>query len=131
VVLSPSAAYVVDIMHARSAESMAANRSVASRSDFEWVTELINKSVQRVSVFPYLSCRCWHSPLDKPDWRCCNQCIVCISGVAWVRVRVPFNVSSDSSDMSLHFPRLLWCTIRYGDQMRGWVDVGYSTAENN
>lgn len=27
--------------------------------------------------------------------------------------------------------RLLWCTIRYGDKMRAWVDVGYSTAEDN
>jgi len=26
---------------------------------------------------------------------------------------------------------VLWCTIRYGTQLRAWVDVGYSTAENN
>ncbi|KAF8061831.1 major facilitator superfamily domain-containing protein [Lyophyllum atratum] len=26
---------------------------------------------------------------------------------------------------------VLWCTIRYGTQLRAWVDVGYSTADTN
>jgi len=25
---------------------------------------------------------------------------------------------------------LLWCTIRYGGQMRAWLDVGYSTTQD-
>jgi hypothetical protein len=25
--------------------------------------------------------------------------------------------------------RLLWLTVKYGDKMRAWVDVGYSTIE--
>ena len=25
----------------------------------------------------------------------------------------------------------LCCVIKYGDQMRAWADVGFSTAENN
>jgi hypothetical protein len=31
----------------------------------------------------------------------------------------------------LHFDRLLWFTIRYGDRLRAVVDVGFSTADNN
>jgi hypothetical protein len=36
-----------------------------------------------------------------------------------------------SSISNMFLIRLLWFTIRYGDRMRAWVDVGYSTAENN
>jgi hypothetical protein len=27
--------------------------------------------------------------------------------------------------------RRLWAVIQYGDKMRAWVDVGYSTVEDN
>lgn len=38
---------------------------------------------------------------------------------------IPFLDLSDSSRS------MLWATIRYGDRMRAWVDIGYSTAQTN
>ena len=34
-------------------------------------------------------------------------------------------------DTTLMFHSMIFLTVRYGAQMRAWVDVGYSTAENN
>ncbi|GLB35682.1 putative MFS general substrate transporter [Lyophyllum shimeji] len=90
IVLSPSAAYAVDIMHERSAEAMAA--TVAFRA------LLLSLSVSAIL------------PLIETIGVAATNGISAV--LAWVGCLV------------------LWCTIRYGEQMRKWVDVGYSTAES-
>jgi len=90
-VLSPSAAYIVDVMHARSAESTAANS--ACRSMF--------MALLVAGIFP-----------------CINLFGVAITNAI-------------AASLALVGAGLLWCLIRYGAQMRAWVDVGYATAEDN
>ncbi|KAF5367308.1 hypothetical protein D9757_010094 [Collybiopsis confluens] len=89
-VLSPSTAYVVDIMHSRSAESMAANNGFRSL--------LISAAL---AIFMTL--------LDK-------------IGLVWTNAIVAI--------LAWFGFGLLWLTVRYGEQMRAWVDIGYTTIEN-
>ncbi|KAJ6558447.1 MFS general substrate transporter [Mycena vulgaris] len=88
-VLSPSSAYSVDVMHSRSAEMMAA--SVGFRSFL--LSIAISGILPSISYFGLVV----------------TNTVVGI--LAWGGFL------------------LLWLTIRYGDKMRAWVDVGYSTAE--
>ncbi|KAF5367306.1 hypothetical protein D9757_010098 [Collybiopsis confluens] len=90
VVLNPSAAYVVDVMHSRSAESMAANSGFRSL--------LISAAL---AIFMTL--------LDK-------------IGLVWTNAIVAI--------LAWFGFGLLWLTVRYGEQMRAWVDIGYTTIEN-
>jgi len=90
-VLSPSASYVVDIVHSRSAESMAVN--VGFRSFILAVaTTAILPSIDRIGVVATNAIS---------------------AGLVWIGFG------------------MLLAVIHYGDRMRAWVDVGYSTAENN
>ncbi|KAJ4482506.1 MFS general substrate transporter [Lentinula aciculospora] len=89
-VLSPSAAYVVDVMHSRSAESMAANNGLRS----------LLISILLAALMPMLSS----------------------IGLVWTNA-----VSALLAWLGFG---LLWCTIRYGEQMRSWIDVGYTTIED-
>ncbi|KAJ7496990.1 MFS general substrate transporter [Mycena latifolia] len=88
-VLSPSSAYAVDVMHSRSAEMMAA--SVGFRSFL--LSIAISGILPSISYFG----------------------LVVTNTVAGLFAWGGFI--------------LLWSTVRYGDKMRAWVDVGYSTAE--
>ncbi|KAF8880862.1 major facilitator superfamily domain-containing protein [Infundibulicybe gibba] len=91
IVLSPSAAYMVDIMHSRSAEVMAADsglRFFLMSSSMAVILPLINMiGVAATNALAAL--------------------------LAWIALGILLGI------------------IRYGTQMRAWVDVGYSTAENN
>ncbi|KAJ3762731.1 MFS general substrate transporter [Lentinula raphanica] len=90
-VLSPSAAYIVDVMHSRSAESMAANNGVRS----------LLISIILAALMPMLE----HVGLV---WT--NLLSALLAWIGFV---------------------LLWCTIKYGEQMRSWVDVGYTRIEES
>ncbi|KAJ3829318.1 MFS general substrate transporter [Lentinula raphanica] len=90
-VLSPSAAYIVDVMHSRSAESMAANNGVRS----------LLISILLAALMPMLE----HVGLV---WT--NLLSALLAWIGFV---------------------LLWCTIKYGEQMRSWVDVGYTRIEES
>ncbi|KAK0455358.1 MFS general substrate transporter [Desarmillaria tabescens] len=89
-VLTPLAAYMVDIMHSRSAEVMAA--STCSRA--------MILSVAVAFVLPLI--------------KLYGVAIIdgIISLIGWLAFV------------------LLWVAIRYGKEMRGWVDIGFSTAED-
>ncbi|TFK35473.1 major facilitator superfamily domain-containing protein [Crucibulum laeve] len=91
IVLSPSAAYNVDVMHARSAESMAANTGFRS----------IMMSVAIAGILPMI---------ETYGVVVTNTCAAILGWIGF---------------------GLLWLTIRYGESMRAWVNIGYSTAENN
>ncbi|KAF8888354.1 major facilitator superfamily domain-containing protein [Infundibulicybe gibba] len=91
IVLSPSAAYVVDVVHSRSAEAMAANNGFRS----------ILMSLSIAAILPLID----------------------LIGVAATNALAAL--------LGWFALGILLCTIRYGSQMRAWVDVGYSTAENN
>ncbi|PPR07301.1 hypothetical protein CVT26_012420 [Gymnopilus dilepis] len=87
----PCAAYLVDVMHSRSAEALAANgglRSVLMAAGIAVVLPMIN-----------------------------TFGIAVTNAVCAIIVWIAFGI--------------LCCIIKYGDQMRAWVDVGFSTAENN
>ncbi|KDR82154.1 hypothetical protein GALMADRAFT_135516 [Galerina marginata CBS 339.88] len=87
----PCAAYLVDVMHSRSAEALAANgglRSVLMAAGIAVALPMIN-----------------------------TYGIAFTNAVCAVLVWIAFG--------------LLCCIIQYGDQMRAWVDVGFSTIENN
>jgi len=86
-VLSPSAAYNVDVVHSRSAEIMAANNGFRGIL-LAIITTLILPSINTIGVFP-------------------TNAISAILG--WLGAL------------------LMWVTIKYGDRMRGYVDVGFST----
>ncbi|KAJ7502894.1 MFS general substrate transporter [Mycena galericulata] len=88
-VLSPSSAYTVDVMHSRSAEMMAASMGLRS----------LLLSIAVAGVLPSIN----------------HFGLLATNSVAGVLAWAGF--------------LLLWLTIRYGDRMRAWVDVGYSTVE--
>ncbi|KAF8870318.1 major facilitator superfamily domain-containing protein [Infundibulicybe gibba] len=91
IVLSTCAAYIVDIMHSRSAEVMAAYNALRSL--------LLSLSMALIL------------PLINMIGVAATNALAAV--LAWLALGI------------------LLCTIRYGTQMRAWVDVGYSTAENN
>ncbi|KAE9387311.1 MFS general substrate transporter [Gymnopus androsaceus JB14] len=86
-VLSPSAAYIIDVMHTRSAESMAANNGLRSF--------LI--AILLAALMPML---------DRVG-------LVWTNALAALLAWLGFG--------------LLWLTVRYGERMRAWIDVGYTT----
>lgn len=91
VVLSPSSAYFVDIMHSRSAEVMASTmafRAFIIAIATAWILPFINE----FGVVPV------------------NACSAILGWIGF---------------------GLLWSTIQYGEEMRAWVDIGYSTTQNN
>ncbi|KAJ7647598.1 MFS general substrate transporter [Roridomyces roridus] len=88
-VLSPSSAYCVDIMHSRSAEMMAASMGFRS----------LLLSVAVSGILPSI-----------------NRFGLVATNTA-------------SAIFAWCGCLMLWVTIRYGDKMRAWVDVGYSTIE--
>ncbi|KAF4578254.1 hypothetical protein EYR40_001585 [Pleurotus pulmonarius] len=90
-VLSPSASYIVDIMHDKSAESMAVNNGFRS----------LVMAVAIAGVFPMIGA----FGVAKT--------YTAVALLAWVGFGI------------------LWATVRYGDRMRAWVDMGYSTASSN
>jgi len=52
--------------------------------------------------------------------------------LGWISVRIiPLFTSRSLSESNIWLSSVLWCTIRYGNQMRAWVDIGYSTADSN
>ncbi|KAL0950900.1 hypothetical protein HGRIS_007659 [Hohenbuehelia grisea] len=90
-VLSPSSAYLVDVMHSRSAETMAAcqgSRALILAAS----VSLIIPSINTLGVLA-------------------TNTISAL--LAWVGFG------------------MIWACIKYGDRMRAWIDVGYSTADNN
>ncbi|KAF9255721.1 MFS general substrate transporter [Marasmius fiardii PR-910] len=91
VVLSPSSAYLVDIMHSRSAESVAANNGLRALLTAIGVSA-ITPTIERF-------------------------------GFLWTSIMAAFIGCMGFG--------LLWTVIKHGEKMRNWVDVGYSTAENN
>ncbi|KAF8638900.1 hypothetical protein AX17_001951 [Amanita inopinata Kibby_2008] len=91
IVLSPSAAYNVDILHHRSAEAMAANSGCRA----------LLLSLSTAAILPLI---------NKYGVAFTNALFAAIALVAFVMLRL---------------------TIHYGEQMRGWVDVGYSTLNDN
>ncbi|KAK0435267.1 MFS general substrate transporter [Armillaria borealis] len=90
-VLSPSSAYGVDIMHSRSAESMAANNALRS----------FIMSILIAGILPMVNT----VGVATTD--------AAAAAFAWVGFLI------------------LWLTIQYGDRMRHWVDVEYSTEQDN
>ncbi|KAI0062171.1 MFS general substrate transporter [Artomyces pyxidatus] len=90
-VLTPVAAYNVDIMHSRSAEVMAVTSALRSFIT-AFATAAFLPMINSIGVLP-------------------TNAIT--AGLAWIGYG------------------LLWATIRYGDRMRAWVDVGYSTESDN
>ncbi|KAJ6602152.1 major facilitator superfamily domain-containing protein [Mycena sp. CBHHK59/15] len=88
-VLSPSSAYAVDVMHSRSAEIMAASVGVRSFLLSLAISGLL-PSIGYFGIVPTYTV---------------------VGLLAWGGFF------------------MLWLTIRYGDAMRAWVDVGYSTIE--
>jgi len=92
-VLTPSASYAVDVVHSRSAESMAANTGCRSLV-LALATTAILPSINHIGV----------TVLGTN---------AIAAGLAWIGFR------------------MLWAVIQYGDKMRAWVDVGYSTVEDN
>ncbi|KAJ3565069.1 hypothetical protein NP233_g7878 [Leucocoprinus birnbaumii] len=91
IVLAPSASYVVDVMHSRSAEAMACNtgfRAFLLAFAIAGVMPMINTYGMLIA----------------------NAISACL---AWIGFG------------------LLLITVRYGDEMRAWVDIGYSTAADN
>jgi len=90
-VLSPSAAYIVDVMHSQSAEIMAANNGFRGLL-LAIFTAGILPSIETIGV-----------------------------------------VSTDfiAAVLAWFGALLMWATIKYGDRMRAYVDVAFSTAETN
>ncbi|KAK7057497.1 MFS general substrate transporter [Favolaschia claudopus] len=88
-VLSPSSAYIVDVLHSQSSQVLAA--SVGLRS--------LLLSIAISGILPAIS----------------------LVGVLATDLFVGILAWGGFV--------LLWATIKYGDQMRAWVDVGYSTIE--
>ncbi|KAJ3513856.1 hypothetical protein NLJ89_g2715 [Agrocybe chaxingu] len=87
----PCAAYIVDVLHSRSAEALAANgglRSVLMAAGIAAVLPMIN-----------------------------TYGIFMTNAVCAVLVWIAFGV--------------LMCIIHYGDELRAFKDVGFSSAENN
>ncbi|KAI0823840.1 MFS general substrate transporter [Trametes gibbosa] len=91
IVLSPSSAYYVDILHSRSAETMAASGSFRA-----CVIAVITATIL---------------PLINTIGVAATGAV--FAGIAWIG-----------------FGTILF-TIKYGDRMRAWVDVGYSTVRDN
>ncbi|KAH8119918.1 MFS general substrate transporter [Phellopilus nigrolimitatus] len=90
-VLSPAAAYSVDILHSRSTEIMAANNGLRGIL-LAAVTTLILPSINSIGVL---------------------RTNVISAALAWMGA-------------------ILMCiTIKYGDRLRAWKDVGFSTIENS
>ncbi|KAL7282885.1 hypothetical protein ACG7TL_002300 [Trametes sanguinea] len=91
VVLSPSSAYYVDILHSRSAETMAASGSFRALV-IACITACILPIINTIGV---------------------AATGAVFAGFAWIGYG------------------LLLLTIKYGDRMRAWVDIGYSTVRDN
>ncbi|PPR00921.1 hypothetical protein CVT26_015531 [Gymnopilus dilepis] len=87
----PCAAYLVDVMHSRSAEALAANGGLRSAL----VASGISVVLPMINTFG----------------------IAITNSIFAILVWIAFGI--------------LCCIIRYGDQMRAFIDVGFSTAENN
>ncbi|KAF9444153.1 MFS general substrate transporter [Macrolepiota fuliginosa MF-IS2] len=90
-VLSPAAAYVVDVLHSRSAEAVAANNGFRS----------VILSVAIAGIMPMIDA----------------YGVVATNTASAVLTWFGFG--------------LLWLTIRYGESMRAWCNIGFSTAETN
>ncbi|KAF9256581.1 MFS general substrate transporter [Marasmius fiardii PR-910] len=117
-VFSPSAAYLVDIVHSRSAESMAASRQVLL---FFFVIPRRDKS-------------CENADGSFKNYRGFRAFGISIGVFAVAPAVNHFGVLETTIIAALicwvGFG-LLCVVIRYGEKMRSWVDVGYSTAETN
>ncbi|KAF5318029.1 hypothetical protein D9619_012107 [Psilocybe cf. subviscida] len=87
----PCAAYLVDVMHARSAESLGANNGLRS----------VLMALGIAATLPMM---------DMYGIAATNAACAAFIWFAF---------------------GILVCIIRYGDQMRAWADVGFSTADNN
>ncbi|KAF9261785.1 MFS general substrate transporter [Marasmius fiardii PR-910] len=90
-VLGPGSAYLVDILHSRSAESVAANNGLRSL--------LVGIGVS--AILPAI-----------------NR-----FGLVWTSITSAFIGWAGLG--------ILWIVIKHGEKMRNWVDVGYSTTEDN
>ncbi|KAI0648497.1 MFS general substrate transporter [Trametes meyenii] len=90
-VLSPSSAYYVDILHSRSAETMAASGAFRGLI-ISLITTIILPTINTIGIAATGGL---------------------FAGIAWLGFG------------------LILLTIKYGDRMRAWVDVGYSTVRDN
>jgi len=91
IVTSPISAYLVDLMHSRSAEVLAGH--YAFRAFF--------LSIAVSVILPMIE----------------TYGLIVTNAVSALLAWIGFG--------------LLWFTIKYGDRLRGVVDVGFSTADNN
>jgi len=87
----PCVAYLVDVMHSRSAESLAANGALRS----------ILMALAVAAALPMID----------------TYGIVITNVLCAILVWMSYVV--------------LCCIIKYGDQMRAWIDVGFSTADSS
>ncbi|EMD34241.1 hypothetical protein CERSUDRAFT_117129 [Gelatoporia subvermispora B] len=90
-VLAPISAYIVDILHSKSAEAMAAHKGVRNLV----VSGIIAPILPLINLIGVASTN------------------ALAAFIAWIGAFI------------------LLCTIRYGAKMRTWVDVSYSTIEDN
>lgn len=87
----PCVVYLVDVLHSRSAESLAANSALRS----------VLVAMATAAALPMI-----------------DTCGIAITNILIaVLVWISFSI--------------LWCIIKYGDQMRAWIDIGFSTVDNN
>ena len=126
----PCAAYIIDVMHSRSAESLAANGWGARPTrtdDRSWRLTAIDWSGLRSALMA------GGTALVLPMIN--TYGIAVTNAVCAVMVWISFGyVRSVLLFMPSWFRRcvrILCCIIRYGDWMRAYRDVGFSTGENN
>ncbi len=74
-----------------------------------------------------------HTAAHRRNWDHGHGYALRYRRMAWVRVRgqtlliLPFDLAADA----LVNLRMFALTIRYGERMRAWVDIGYSTMRDN
>ncbi|KAJ3511711.1 hypothetical protein NLJ89_g3941 [Agrocybe chaxingu] len=109
-VLTPSASYVVDVMHSKSAEAMAANNGFRS----------IVMSIAVALILPMV---------EMYGAAITDTIAATLSWIGFGRVFFFLHIGEQKAEANA--PRFLWMTIAYGDRLRSMVDVGFSTAYNN
>lgn len=126
-VLVPVAAYNVDIMRSQSSQLMSAHR-YARRIGANSFGTLLTSFTQWCAKHIHLSRDYRRDTVNNDDWRVAYVLDCCWNHIYrfWVG---QFDNKFGGALTSLL--RFLCATIKYGDRMRAWVNVGYSTAENN
>ena len=144
----PGAAYLVDVLHSRSAESLAANRFVffffadgfRGWNEFNLILSLLCglpwllfSALRAVLVALAVAATL---PMIEAYGILVTHALCAI--LVWISfVYVVFSLKKKKSKIGLLIMIFrdiysgLWYVIKYGDQMRAWVDVGFSTAEDH